>query len=163
MRREDPTRTFLDLGARCVKIHNKFMSKFEPIRITGIVEKEVSKPRNDRTPGSALYNVPFQLSALPPAEWARYFPKAWDHPSSWSSAHRPGICEVVGDRIWLNGTTLEEVAKTHQSTLQLSLDETNGKYAEFEAQQRTEADRKRKEQEGHEQHVREVAKKIKFD
>ena len=139
------------------------MSDFEPIRITGIIEKDVSKPRNDGTRGSALYNVPFQLSQLPPAAWAEYFPHAWDHPSRWSSAHRPGICQVVGDRIWLSGTTLEEVAKTHKATLQLALEETNRKYAEFEAKQGTEAERKRKEEEAHEQRVREAAKKIKFD
>ena len=139
------------------------MSDFEPISITGIIEKDVSKPRNDGTRGSALYNVPFQLSQPPPAAWAEYFPHAWDHPSSWSSAHRPGICRVVGDRIWLNGTTLEEVAETHKATLQLALEETNRKYAEFEAKQRTEAERKHREEEAHEQRVREAAKKIKFD
>jgi hypothetical protein len=32
---------------------------------------------------SALYNIPFQLSQKPPVEWADYFPRAWDHPSSW--------------------------------------------------------------------------------
>jgi hypothetical protein len=139
------------------------MPAFEPIRITGIIERDVSKPRNDGTPGSALYNVPFQLSQRPPAAWAEYFPHAWDHPSSWSSAHRPGICAVAGDRIWLNGTTLEEVAKTHKATLELALEETNRKYAEFEARQRAEADKKRTEQDAHEQHVREAAQKIKFD
>ena len=92
------------------------MSDFEPIRIVGIVEESVTKPRNDGTRGSALYSVPFKLSTRPPAEWAAYFPRAWDCPSSWTSAHRPGICEVRGDTIWLNGTTLEEVEKTHKAT-----------------------------------------------
>jgi hypothetical protein len=82
------------------------MSDFEPIRITAIIEKDVSEPRNDGRPGSPLYNVPFQLSAQPPSAWAQYFPQAWDHPSSSSSRHRRGICTVNGDRIWLNGTTL---------------------------------------------------------
>jgi hypothetical protein len=139
------------------------MSDFEPIRIIGIIEKDVSKPRNDGTPGSALYNVPLQLSRRPPAAWADYFPHAWDHPSSWSTSHRPGICEVIGDTIWLNGTTLEEIARTHKATLQLALDETNGKYAEFETKQRAEVERKRREQEAHEQHIREAAKGIKFE
>jgi len=139
------------------------MPDFEPIRIIEIVVKDVSKPRNDGTPGSALYNVPFQLSLRPPAAWAEYFPHVWDHPSSYTSAHRPGICRVVGDRIWLNGTTLEEVEKPHRATLQFALDETNRKYAELEAKERAEAIRKRTEQEAHEQHVQEAAKKIKFD
>lgn len=139
------------------------MPEFEPIRITGIIEKEISKPRNDGTPGSALYKIPFQMSHRPPAEWAEYFPKAWDHPSSWTSSHRPGISAVVGDRIWLNGTTVEEVEKTHKATLELALAETNQKYAEYEAKQREEKERERKELEAHEQHVREAAKKIRFD
>jgi hypothetical protein len=52
------------------------MPDFEPIRIVGIITESVSKPRNDRTPGSALYNVPFRLSRRPPPEWAEYFPRA---------------------------------------------------------------------------------------
>jgi hypothetical protein len=139
------------------------MADFEPIRIIDIIEKDVSKPRNDGTRGSALYNVPFQLSRRPPAEWADYFPGAWDHPSSYSSSHRPGICTIVNARIWLNGTTLEEVAATHKATLQLALDDTNQKYAQFEARQSAEEEKKRREQEAHEQHVHETAKKIKFD
>jgi hypothetical protein len=139
------------------------MPDFEPIRITGIVEKDVSKPRNDGTKGSALYNIPFQLSHRPPNEWAEYFPHAWDHPQTWGSTHRPGISEVRGDRIWLNGTTLEEVAKTHKATLQLALDETNRKYVAFESARRADEERRRKEAEVHEQHVREAAKNIKFD
>lgn len=139
------------------------MADFEPIRITGVVEKDVSKPRNDGTRGSALYNVPFQLSQRPPAAWAEYFPHAWDHPSSWSSMHRPGICTVVNDRVWLNGTTLAEVAETHKATLQLALDDTNRRYSELLEKQHAEAERARCEQEAHEQHVREAAKNIKFD
>jgi hypothetical protein len=136
---------------------------FEPIRINKIIEQDVSAPSNDGTPGSALYRIPFQLSRRPPAAWAEYFPKAWDRPSEWSTSHRPGICSVVGDRIWLSGTTLEEVASTHKRTLELALDETNRKYAEFEAKQRAESQRKQDEQLAHEQHVREATKKIKFD
>jgi hypothetical protein len=139
------------------------MPDFEPIRITGIIAEDVSKPLNDGTRGSALYNVPFQLSRRPPAEWAEIFPYAWDRPSSYTSAHRPGICSVDGDRIWLNGTTLDEVAKTHKATLQVALDETNQKYAQFEAKQRAEVERKSREQAAHEQHVHEAAKNIKFD
>ena len=139
------------------------MSDFKPIQITGVIDKDVSKPRGDGTPGSALYNVPFQLSAQPSSAWAQYFPQAWDDPSSSSSRHRPGICTVNGDRIWLNGTTLEEVVQTHTATLQLALNETNRKYAELEAKQHAQAEQERSERAAHEQHVREVAKKIKFN
>jgi hypothetical protein len=139
------------------------MPSFEPIQITTIIVKDVTKPRNDGTRGSALYNVPFQLSRRPPAAWAEYFPKAWDHPTSFTSQHRPGICEVVGDRIWLNGTTLEEVEATHQATLKLALAETNTKYAAHETEQLAAKEKQRQTAEDHERHVTETAKKIKFD
>jgi hypothetical protein len=58
---------------------------------------------------------------------------------------------------------LPEKVETHKATLQLALEETNRKYAEYEAKQRTEAERKHREEETHEQRVREAAKKIKFD
>jgi hypothetical protein len=138
------------------------MENFEPISITGIIEQNVSKPRNDGTPGSALYRVPFQLSRNPPTEWAEYFPRAWDHPSSWTGMHRPGICRVDGSVIWLNGTTLEEVETTHKKTLLLALDETNQAYSDLLKKRNIEAERRHKEQESHAEHVKEVAKRIKF-
>lgn len=139
------------------------MPDFEPIRITGIIEENVTKPRNDGTPGSALYRVPFRLSRTPPGEWAEYFPHAWDHPPSWTSSHRPGICTVEGDAVWLNGTTLEEIERTHKQTLLLALDDTNRKYLEFLAKKNAEIERRQREQDTHQQHVSEVNKRIKFD
>jgi hypothetical protein len=139
------------------------MQDFEPIRITGVIEQDITKPRNDGTPGSALYRVPFQLSPFPPSEWADYFPRAWDHPSSWTSSHRPGICTVEGDVVWLNGTTLEEIERTHKKNLLLALEETNQKYAEFLAKRNAEIERRQREQEAHQKHVSEISKRIKFD
>jgi len=116
--------------------HNStHMAEFEPIRIVGIIDSEISSPRNDGTAGSELYNIPFQLSQKPPVEWADYFPRAWDHPSSWTSSHRSGMIQVVGDRIWLNDTTIEAVEIAHKATLQLVLDETNREYGEYLSQQ----------------------------
>lgn len=139
------------------------MSTFQPIRITGVIEQNVSTPRNDGTPGWALYNIPFRLSHTPPAEWAELFPREWDSPSSWTSMHRPGICEVSGDAVWLRGTTLEEVERYHNATLQLALEETNRRYAEWLAQRQAEAERLYAEKTAHAQHVSETAKRIKFE
>jgi hypothetical protein len=139
------------------------MQDLEPIHIVEIIEECVSKPRNDGTPGSALYKVPFRLSRRPPAEWAAYFPHAWDHPSRWTSLHRPGICEVVGDTIWLNGTTLEEVEHTHRATLLLALEETNRTYAEYAAKKAADEARRRAEEHDHQRAVAEQVKRIKFD
>jgi hypothetical protein len=139
------------------------MKTFEPIRITGIIVEEITVPLNDGTRGSALYDIPFQLSSTPPAGWAELFPGAWDRPSQWTSMHRPGICGVVGDVVWLRGTTLEEVERYHKATLQLALEETNLRYAQWAVRKQAEAERVSAEEAAHAQNVSEVAKRIKFD
>lgn len=139
------------------------MNNFEPITITSIIEKDVSRPLNEGTPGSVLYRIPFQLSQPAPAEWAEFFSAAWDHPPSWTSSHRPGISSVMRDRVWLNGTTLEEVERTHKATLQLALGEANEKYANLLRNKRVAEERLNREAEAHERHVSEAAKRIKFD
>jgi hypothetical protein len=125
--------------------------------------RALSSPRNDGTPGSALYNIPFQLSQKPPVEWADHFPRAWDHPSSWTSSHRCGMIQVVGDRIWLNGTTIEEVETAHKATLQLVLDETNREYGEYLSQQNRKQEGAQEEIKSSQIQVREAARRIKFD
>jgi hypothetical protein len=139
------------------------MAEFEPIRIVGIIDSEISSPRNDGTAGSALYNIPFQLSQKPPVEWADYFPRAWDHPSSWTSSHRSGMIQVAGDRIWLNGTTIDEVEVAHKATLQLVLDETNHEYGEYLSEQNLKQEGELAEPKSSQVQVREAARKIKFD
>ena len=41
------------------------------------------------------------------------------------------MIQVVGDRIWLTGTTIEEVEVARKATLQLVLDEPNREYGEY--------------------------------
>lgn len=89
----------------------------EPIKIVRLITKEVSTPRLDGTPNSALYRIPFELSAAPPAGWATAFVEAWNHPQSFTSRHRPGIASVLGRKIVLDGTTVEEVESHHKETL----------------------------------------------
>jgi len=88
---------------------------FEPIRIIEIIADEIGQPRNDGTPGSALYSVPFRLSARAPADWGAVFVRNWDNPREFTAMHRPGIASVSGDRVYLERTTVEEVEKI-QST-----------------------------------------------
>ena len=103
-----------------------------PIQILGVVTEEMRTPRNDGTRGSALYDVPIQLSRIPSPTWARLFEKTWDHPPAFTSRHRPGICRVIEDRIILKGTTVEEVSNTHAVTLKGVLGEVNAKIAKIE-------------------------------
>lgn len=44
-----------------------------PLRIVEVDRDGVTAPRNDGTPGSALYSVPLRLSAVPDRAWAELF------------------------------------------------------------------------------------------
>jgi hypothetical protein len=134
-----------------------------PIKIKGIVFDEIGTPRNDGTPGSALYRVPFQLSRRPSADWARHFVQTWDRPPSFSTMHRPGIARIEDDRIILDGTTVEEVEKTHRDTLKVVLDKVDQDAAEHEARLRRAEQRRAEELRQHKQSVEDAAKKISFD
>lgn len=95
------------------------------VKIIGVDENGVTVPRNDGTPGSGLYDVPLKLNRMPAAAWADTLVRTWDHPPSWSNMHRPGIASASGDRIWLRGTTIEEIEKHHLTTLKLCVDVAN--------------------------------------
>jgi hypothetical protein len=77
--------------------------------------------------------------------------------------HRPGIARIEGDRIILDGTTVEEVEKTHRDTLKVVLDKVNQDVAEHEARLRREEQRRADELRQHKQSVEDAAKKISFD
>ncbi|MBC2603165.1 hypothetical protein [Puniceicoccus vermicola] len=102
----------------------------EATKITGIDTNCVTEPRNDGTPGSALYTVPLKLNKTPSQLWAKIFVHTWNSPPQYTSMHRPGIASVRGDRIILNGTTLDEVDKTHKATLKLCIEEADKKEQE---------------------------------
>lgn len=98
---------------------------YSNITIEGIVIDEVTTPRLDGTTGSSLYKVPFQLSRCPSTLWSRIFIKAWDRPSRYTTMHRSGIASIMGDRVYLDGTTIEEVERYHRDTLVLSVEVAN--------------------------------------
>ncbi len=134
-----------------------------PIKIVGIIADEVTTPRNDGTRGSVLYTIPFQLSQQPPQGWAEIFVQSWDHPLKYTSMHRPGIARVRGNKIILDGTTMEEVEQYHKETLKIAINMSNTRYDEIEAANER---RRQIEEEGrreHEQNVRDAAKRIRFD
>ncbi|HXR36933.1 MAG TPA: hypothetical protein VN754_13335 [Candidatus Binataceae bacterium] len=136
----------------------------EPIKILGVMVDEVGVPRNDSSPGSALYEVPFQLSRQPSEQWTEFFTDTWNRPPfTISSMHRPGIARVEGDRIVLDGTTIEEVERYHVRTLKLAVDRAN----ELSAKWRQSREERKKDlghrQQEHRRRVKEVAKRLKFD
>jgi hypothetical protein len=136
------------------------MSEIELLEVD--VER-VGQPRNDGTAGSGLYRVPIKLSARPTTQWSEIFVALWDHPPRFTTMHRPGIASVQGDRVVLNGTTVDEVRDVHAKTLKLVVEETNRRAAEVEDRQRAEAAAKQREPEAHSDEVRRVADEIDFE
>lgn len=123
---------------------------------------EVTLPRMDGRAGSALYRVPLKLSRAPPHEWSQYFIQAFNHPSEWTSMHRPGIASVSGQRVLLNGTSVDEIKKYHHKTLALATDVANSSYAKLLVDRKTVEQADRERQEKHRQEIINAAKDIKF-
>ncbi|MCX5971931.1 MAG: toll/interleukin-1 receptor domain-containing protein [Coprothermobacterota bacterium] len=136
---------------------------FQPLKITGIIVDRIGAPRNDGTRGSALYAVPFRFSNTPPFEWVQIFIESWDHPTRFTSMHRPGIAKVAGDTVILDGTTIEEVEKYHRDTLILATQEANQRYQQLIAAKAIKEEQERKKIADHEEQSREALKRIKFD
>jgi len=129
------------------------------IRIVGIIEEGVGTP-SGVGPGSALYAVPFQLSAVPDDEWKEYFLALWDRPLAYGTMHRPGTARVRGDRIVLSGTTMREVERWHLASLQQAVDEANIRY---KAEHRRRVAAQQQQAAGavqHRQTVREIVQKL---
>jgi hypothetical protein len=142
---------------------NNGTSELDDIRITRVIVEDVTEPRNDGSPGSALYAVPFALSRRPQAEWAQLFVSIWDHPPRWSTMHRPGIARVSGATVVLDGTTIDEVEMVHRDTLQLVLDESNRRFRERREQQEQQRAHEQAEREEHQRRVDETSRRVKFD
>lgn len=134
-----------------------------PIAITGIIADKVTMPRNDGTRGSALYEVPFRLSRQPDHEWAELFIETWNHPPRWTSMHRPGIADVEGDIVWLRGTTLDEVEKTHRDTLLLAVNQANAQYSELTKGRLRQEELAAERERAHRAEAQDAARRIKFD
>lgn len=137
--------------------------EIEPIKIEGVIVDEVTTPKMDGSRGSALYKIPFKLSRRPSHIWQEAFVQTWNRPPRWTSMHRPGIASVSGNKIILDGTTIEEVEKYHRDTLKLSVERANEIEKKYEAQKKREEEIERIRVEKHEDEVKEAAKRIKFD
>ncbi|NUM42875.1 MAG: toll/interleukin-1 receptor domain-containing protein [Leptospiraceae bacterium] len=133
------------------------------IKIKGILVNEVTEPRNDGTLGSNLYRIPFDLNQTPSAEWARFFIDAWNRPSRFTSMHRPGIASVRGNKIILDGTTIEEVEKYHKDTLKLAVQSANQKLSEILLKRKELAEQKAKQRDQHRKNIGDINDRINFD
>ena len=137
-------------------------SNDDPIHLVGVITEEVGTPRNDGTRGSALYKVPLRLSKKPSNMWGDLFVAAWNNPPRFSTMHRPGIASVFGDKIILNGTTIEEVRDYHYDTLKLCVDIANTKETQILEQERLKKEQEELRKRTHYNNVQNVADEIKF-
>lgn len=112
--------------------------------LTSIDSDEVTQPRNDGTPGSALYVVPFHLNYSPNRVWQQIFLKNWRFPPMFATMHRGNIASVRGNRIILDGTTIEEVRDYHLKTLKLVIQEANKQYKQLVIQAQLKQERELK-------------------
>lgn len=129
----------------------------KPVKIDRILTDEITEPRRDGSPGSALYAIPFLLNRHPTQDWISFFVDLWNNPPRWSTMHRHGIAYVVDNKIILDGTTMEEVKEYHLETLNLCIEKAN-------EMERTALDvatqnerRRRAQSEAHRRHMEELA------
>jgi len=134
----------------------------EPIHILGIITDEVTVPKMDGTRGCALYKIPFRLSRYPSRLWAQIFVNTWNMPPRFSTMHRPGIASVSGDKIILDGTTIEEVRDTHRDTLLLCVDTANKKEAAILEEEKRKRENEENRRNQHFLNVNSIADEIKF-
>ncbi len=128
-----------------------------------MIADEFPEPRKDGIRGSAFYTVPFRLSKPVSHDWAAAFEQVWNHPPQYTTMHRPGIAHARGNRIVLNGTTIDEVQSVHRDTLILCVKETNRIVAEHEERQIAEREARQQAAEDHRRRVQAAARKIRFD
>lgn len=138
-------------------------SNDDVIKIKGILIDEITQPRNDGTIGSALYKIPFELNRTPSSEWAHLFIVSWNRPAKFTSMHRPGIASIYGNRVFLDGTTIEEVEKYHKDTLKLAVKTANQQLAQIILQKQQKAEQDRIERESHKKEIEDISRRISFD
>ena len=131
-----------------------------PLSLVEVLTEEVGTPRNDGTPGSALYTVPLRMNRQPTSDEAALLRESWDRPPSFTSMHRPGILRVSGDRLVLDGTTIEEVERYHAATLKVVLEEVNRRSATARGEHTGAEHQAADDEASHRANVAEVARRI---
>lgn len=144
------------------KVREEKSLESESIRIVGIKTDEITLPKMDGTRGSALYKVPFLLNTVPSSLWSKIFVRRWNRPRKFTTMHRPGIASVQGNKIFLDGTTIEEVQQVHRDTLILCINDANKEYDEMIAKQKNDEMRKKKQEEEFTNKINSVIKDIDF-
>ena len=140
-----------------------YTAKDDEIRIKGILIDEVTQPLNDGTRGSGLYKIPFELNKRPSYEWIELFINSWNRPSSFTTIHRPGIAHVYGNKIILEGTTIDEVEKYHKGTLKLAVGKANKTLIDLKESQKQIVGIEKQKSEEHKNKLGDISKRINFN
>ena len=90
------------------------------------------------------------------------FLATWQSPPSWSTMHRFGIASVYGDKIILDGTTIEEVRDYHRDTLLLCVEEANKKEFAILQEEKIRQEREQARKNQHYKYVNNVIGDIEF-
>lgn len=132
------------------------------LEILGVDTDGITSPANDGSRGSALYLVPIKLNRVPSARESELLVSNFDRPSQWTTMHRPGIARVAGDRLLLDGTTIDEVKQYHAKTVRLAVDATNAQEVEMRRREEAAADAARAREEEHRKHIADVTGDVDF-
>src|SRR5690606_36626988 len=105
----------------------------------------------------------FELNRTPSYEWRELFVNAWNRPPRFTLMHRPGIASAYGNKVILDGTTIEEVEKYRKDTLKLSVEVANKQIVEINLRKQQQAERERIEIEKHQGNIDDISKRIDFE
>jgi hypothetical protein len=139
--------------------------KMEEIAIVSVDDEGITMPQDYGKGSAVLYSVPFKLNQTPSSLWCDVFVQTWNSNLLVPYSHKQGIARVEGDKIILDGTTIEEVEDRHKDTLKHCIAEANRKtatqlYHEKQKEQEEQAERERRADIL--KNAQEKAKKIKF-
>lgn len=132
------------------------------IEILEVLADGVTSPKKDGSRGSALYEIPFRLNRVLSQLWEELFIRNWNSPPRFTSMHRIGIARVIGDKVILKGTTIEEVKKYHRDTLKLCIDKSNQEEKEILLRDEQRREKENERIRVHEESIRNLANEIEF-
>lgn len=135
----------------------------QPVQMRGVDLNAVTTPKNDGTKGNALYRVPIILEPQPDDEWSQLFVDHFNSPAEYTLMHRPGIASVVGDRIILDGTTMEELEHYHLATLRVAVAAANADRERLAGHDESTHTRAREAAEEHRAANTDIASRLNFD
>ena len=110
-----------------------------------------------------MYKIPFELNKRPSYEWIDLFINSFNRPPEFTQMHRPGIASVSGNKIYLNGTTMEEVERYHKKTLKLAVEVANKTFSEIQMRKRLKEEHEKNLREQHKKNIDDISKRISFD